>query len=374
MRIKYLLFTLITIIGITFSSCIKDEALSNEADIEAAKINIEFQLTAPIVSNDKVTFRVSKALDLTKVSPEFTLTKGATISPANGTERDFSNGPLTYTVTSEGGYWNKVYTVEFINAEISTIYKFENFREAVGGFYQTDIYHIVYETQLKGEKEEKIFDWASGNQGYAMTDGDSDNSKKPSDFPTSITKDGFIGNAIKLTTLSTEPLGPMMGSPLAAGNLFLGEFDLGTAISKPLKGTKFGLDFNYEPTVFRGFFKYKRGEKFQVNKPEANKLKEDRWDAYAILFEAGPKDFLYGDHNFTDEKIVSIARIPDELRKETNTWTLFEVPFSYVNGKKYNPSKKYKLAVVFSSSEEGSSFNGAIGSTLYIDEVEILKN
>ncbi|MBB1149134.1 MULTISPECIES: PCMD domain-containing protein [unclassified Myroides] len=375
MRNKSYFLSLLLLIGIFFSSCIKDEALNTEADIETASISKEFLLTAPIITNNKITFRVSKSLDLTQVAPNFTLTKGASIVPANGTVRDFSQGPLMYRVTSENQNWSKNYIVEFINAEISTIYHFETFREEVGGFYGADYYHIISEMGLdKDGNEIKLFDWASGNPGYVLTDGDPDNAKKPSDFPTSVTPDGFIGNGIKLTTLSTEPLGPIMGSPLAAGNLFLGEFDLATAVSKPLKGTKFGYDFNYEPTVFRGFFKYTKGKDFQINNKEKNKLSEDRWDAYAILFEGDTEDFLYGDHDFIDEKIVSIARVPDELKKETNTWTLFEIPFTYVEGKYYDSSKKYKLAIVFSSSEEGSLFNGAIGSTLYIDEVEILKN
>ncbi len=368
-------FLLTLLMGLFFSSCIKDEALNAEADIETASISSEFLLSAPTISNDKITFRVSKSLDLTQVAPEFTLTKGATIVPAQGTVRDFSQGPLTYRVTSESQNWSKMYTVEFINAEISTIYHFETFREKVGGFYEADYYHTIYEMGVdKDGNEVKLFDWASGNPGYVLTDGNPDNPKKPSDFPTSVTQDGFIGHGIKLTTLSTEPLGPIMGSPLAAGNLFLGDFDLTTAVSKPLKGTKFGYNFNYEPTVFRGFFKYTKGKEFQVNNKEKNKLKEDRWDAYAILFEADTNDFLYGDHDFVDEKIVSIARVPETLKKETNTWTLFEIPFTYVEGKQYDSKKKYKLAIVFSSSEEGSLFNGAIGSTLYIDEVEILNN
>ncbi|MGG5505710.1 MULTISPECIES: PCMD domain-containing protein [unclassified Myroides] len=375
MRNNYFFLSLSLSIGLLFSSCIKDEALNAEADIETATINQEFLLTAPIISNDKITFRVSKSLDLTQVAPEFTLTPGAKIIPASGTVRDFSHGPLIYRVTSESNTWSKIYTVDFTNAEISTIYNFETFREVVGGFYGADYYHIIYEMGLdKNGDSIKLFDWASGNSGYVLTDGNPDNPKKPSDFPTSVTENGFIGHGIKLTTLSTEPLGPMMGSPLAAGNLFLGEFDLSTAVSKPLKGTKFGLDFNYEPAIFRGFFKYTRGKDFQVNNPDKNKLTEDRWDAYAILFEANTDEFLYGDHDFVDEKIVSIARVPDELKKETNTWTLFEIPFTYVEGKHYEPQKKYKLAIVFSSSEEGSLFNGAIGSTLYLDEVEILKN
>ena len=48
--------------------------------------------------------------DLSKQSPEFTLTPGATISPASGTTRDFSE-PQYYTVTSEDGIWKKRYEV-----------------------------------------------------------------------------------------------------------------------------------------------------------------------------------------------------------------------------------------------------------------------
>ena len=32
----------------------------------------------------------------------------------------------------------------------------------------------------------------------------------------------------------------------------------------------------------------------------------------------------------------------------------------------------YNVAIVFSSSKDGGNFNGAIGSTLYIDEVELI--
>lgn len=377
MRLNYLFIPLLAFIGITYSSCIKDEALNNEADIEIATIPEEFILSSPIISNDKVTFTVYKSLDLTKVAPEFRLTKGATIIPASGTVRDFSKGPLTYEITSQSTTYKKTYTIEFVNSEISTAYQFETFREKVGGFYDADIYHVFYEKGIDEDtgEEKETFEWASGNIGFAMTDGDADNPKKPSDFPTSAVSNGFVGHGLKLTTLSTEPLGPMMGSPLAAGNLFLGEFDLAIAVSKPLKGTKFGVSFTKEPIMLRGYFKYKRGKEFQINNLEKNKIKEDRWDAYAILFEAGPEDVLYGDHDFIDEKIVSIARVPESQKKETSTWTLFEVPFQYVEGKTYDPkNKKYKLALVFSSSEEGSLFNGAIGSTLYIDEVEILTN
>ena len=35
--------------------------------------------------------------------------------------------------------------------------------------------------------------------------------------------------------------------PIAAGNLFIGEFDMTNALSKPLEATRFGIPFCYKP-------------------------------------------------------------------------------------------------------------------------------
>lgn len=367
MRKNYLIFSLLTLIGIMLTSCIKEEALNSEADIESIEVDKNFLLMSPIIGNQNITLRVSKNLDLKTQAPIFTLTDGAKIDPPSGTIRDFSNGPLFYKVTSQSGSWSKNYSVEFITSDLSTNYSFEDFREEKGGFTQEDRFHVVEQINDEGKKD---FDWASGNGGFALTSGDK---KTPSDFPTSIIDEGFIGKGLKLETLSTGALGAMFGSPIAAGNLFIGEFDITNALVAPLKATKFGMPFKYEPSVFRGFFKYKSGKTFKTKEQKVLEGKKDTWDAYAILFEASVEDFLDGSHDFKDEKIVSIARLPKEERVEANEWTLFEVPFTYLEGKKYDPNKTYKLAIVFSASEEGSAFNGAVGSTLYIDEVEIIK-
>ena len=68
--------------------------------------------------------------------------------------------------------------------------------------------------------------------------------------------------------------------------------------------------------------------------------------------------------------IVSVARIKDA--KETDEWIKFDLPFEYRTGKSIDMEKlkagKYNLAIVFSSSIRGDHFEGAPGSTLYIDE------
>ncbi len=101
--------------------------------------------------------------------------------------------------------------------------------------------------------------------------------------------------------------------------------------------------------------------------------KRDICDIYAIMYETSESvPTLDGTNAFTSPNLISIARIDDA--KETNEWTYFKLPFSTLPGKFIDKEKlmdgKYNIAIVFTSSLEGDHFNGAIGSTLLIDEVE----
>jgi hypothetical protein len=59
----------------------------------------------------------------------------------------------------------------------------------------------------------------------------------------------------------------------------------------------------------------------------------------------------------------------------TDEWTRFSIPFEPRNGKTVDierlKSYGYSFSVVFSSSVKGDFFTGAVGSELYVDEVEI---
>ena len=51
------------------------------------------------------------------------------------------------------------------------------------------------------------------------------------------------------------------------------------------------------------------------------------------------------------------------------------IPFTFLEGKTIDRNKmvdgKYSLAIILSSSEDGGNFNGAVGSTLWVDELII---
>lgn len=375
MKINYLFIALLTLVGITFSSCIKDEAVSRETDINEAMLKDAdlYIMGTPTITNNNVFFRLKPNVDKRTFSPIFELSKGTTISPDNGSEQDFSKGPVQYTISSNDGAWRKVYNVSFIKNAFITKYNFENVKTEI-----TDgpkgMYHEFYEVLPDGQQK---FDWASGNEGYNMlaeTLLEDGQELSPSVYPTFSINDGYKGKAVKMVTKGTGPLGSMMGSPIAAGNLYLGTFNF---TFPAIKSTRFGIPYSTGinvPTSFKGYFKYKAGEKYTVTSKGGSMYTKDTWDAYAIIFEKGSnpkKEYLAGDHKFLDPRMVAIARLDNKDRIETNKWTKFDAPFKIIEGKEFDIQKEYMIAIVFSSSIEGDKFNGAIGSTLYIDEVEI---
>lgn len=75
---------------------------------------------------------------------------------------------------------------------------------------------------------------------------------------------------------------------------------------------------------------------------------------------------------FKDPRMVSVAQIKADRRIETDNWTAFELTFENISGKSFDSSKEYMYTIVFTSSLEGAIFNGAVGNTLWIDEVSIV--
>lgn len=347
-------------LGFTVASCIQDEAPNAEADILTCTISDDILKREPILQNSNIIIMVKPGTDLQKLAPEFTLTPGATISPNSGSVLDFSKEPQEYTVTSQSGEWKKKYTVTITDTEISTIYHFENIKSDYSK------YNIFIE-----ESEDKVtMEWASGNEGFAITASGS----PATDYPTVQSADGKVGKCAKLTTKSTGSIGAGFGMPIAAGNLFIGEFKLN--ITNPLKATKFGLPFYNVPTFLTGYYKYKAGDVFLEKGKENPKLK-DQCDIYAVFYDTDHNTItLDGTNTFTHPNIISIARVDNP--KETDSWTQFYIPFETKAGKYIDKEKlkagEYNISIVFAASIDGAKFNGAVGSTLYIDEVELIYN
>ncbi len=348
-------------LGLIATSCIQDEAPNAEADIISCTLPGDVLNQEPVISNDKIFLIVRKGTDITKLAPEFTLTPGATISPASGSVRDFTS-VQKYTVTSEDQVWEKEYEVTAMFAGIPSSYHFSDTIPVKDKKGKT-LYYNFQEKDLVGN----VLNWANANEGFNYTGVKAE----PTNYPTSPSPNGVKGDCVKLTTKDTGSLGAMLKMYIASGNLFMGSFTLD--IGNVLRATKFGVPFTHIPTSFKGYYKYKSGDVFSVQGSPVEGRK-DICDIYAVFYETDQNvKTLDGTNVFTSPNLISVARITNA--KETDQWTEFNLPFLPVSNKKIDPAKlengEYNVAIVFSSSIKGDLFEGAVGSTLYIDEVQL---
>lgn len=371
--------------SMTLTSCFKDEPLNAECDIEQAYIHADDPLEMFVKPTDSiattnetarvVSFSVRKGTDVTAVAPRFVLTPGAKISPDNGSVQDFSNGGVEYTVTSEDGAWHKTYTVRINEvADHSPQFDFELF------FLEPDKSKYYVWTDLTDDGTEML-NWASGNAGFAIVGGKA----TPDQYPTAPYADGYDGNAVCLTTRSTGAAGNIFKMPIAAGNLFTGEFIVKTATTKPLESTHFGSGdycvLTNKPLRFTGYYQYEPGATVTDRNKNTVEGVVDQGDLYAILFRNSVKGDDGTDHVFyldgtnvkTSPQIVAKALV-GPVGKTEGGWQKFDVAFDYVADIDPDVLKNrgYSLAVVFTSSVEGANFQGAVGSRLLVDKVRVV--
>ena len=349
-------FFIITALLFTLQSCIKSEAPNTEADILTCEVDGNLLIREPIIQNTEVKLYVTDLDKVKNLAPRFTLTQGATISPTSGTVRDFST-PQFYVVTSEDGNWQKTYKVSCLTNEIIAHYHFENARV-------TDGYYTFYDTSVSGQE----IAWSSGNAGFKFTNSNA----KPDEFPTSQSESGYRGKCVKLVTQSTGVLGKTFGAPIAAGNLFTGSFEIN--LFTPAKSTHFGIPFKRKPTNLSGYYKYKAGEKLTDKNGNVIPNQKDKCDIYAVFYEVTSQvPHLDGTNIKTHNNIVLMAQLTD--KRETDNWVQFSIPFKTIKGRSIDTKKlkegKYSLAIVLSSSEKGADFTAAVGSTLYVDEMQL---
>ena len=369
--------------SMALTSCFKDEPLNAECDIEQAYIHVDNPSAMFFSENDtlqnvlytenEINFDVRKETDLTALAPRFVTTEGATVQPASGSVQDFSRGPVVYTVTSQDGKWSRKYSVKF-NIVTRTVtdslrYDFKDYalNEATQQYYEW--------TETAADGTRTLNFWSTGNGGFAICRG----SYEPDQYPTiPLPGEGVCGTtAVKLTTSDTGPLGAIKNMRIAAGNLFIGKFDPQTALhpSKTMEATMFGRPTDVKPLTLCGYYKYKPGAKFQNVKGKEVKDRIDKGSIYAVMYrnhDADGKDIvLHGDNVLTSDMIVGKAVL--ENVETTDEWIKFDVPFVFSEeiNEDLLANRGYSLAVVFSSSEDGAKFEGAVGSTLLISKVRV---
>lgn len=366
---------LLALLVLLFTGCIKDEPQNMECDILEAWVEgdalsqhfsqaTDMRLSDVPSSQEQLTFIVRQRAALPPVAVHFRLSPGATVTPADGSLQDFSRGPVVYTVTSEDGQWHRSYTIDFREATLpSSHHDFEDFELSSNGRY-----YLWYDRADDGTKEGI---WASGNEGFMIA--------KPNapatDYPTVPDADGYDGYCVRLTTRSTGSWGKTFKKPIAAGNFFLGSFDSRFALTNTLKTTNMGIVYTKEPVRVTGYYKYQPGEVFTDKDFHEVSTRIDEPTIHAALYlnhdEQGNTVMLHGDDVRTSPYIVRRAEVAS--MPPTSEWRRFEMTFEGTTpiDAELLANRGYNLSLVFSSSKTGDTFEGAVGSTLYIDKVEI---
>ena len=349
---QFIIASLTAASTLSLTSCFKDEPLNAECDIEQAYIHpgpllkLWFANAADTLVNvqsdqDKIEFTMRPFAILSRQAPEFRLTPGATIQPESGSVHDFSKGPVTYVVTSEDKQWTRTYQVSIKKGQTAMSNEFEfEFENAYlnKGYYN-------WKENWNGEE---LDIWATGNPGFKI----SNPSAKPDEYPTVMTENGYQGKGVKLTTQRTSKLADMVKKPIAAGNLFIGQFDATDALRDAMKATKFGRPFSFssKPLKLEGWYKYQAGEKF-TDKEMKELDRKDYGTIYAVLYEnideKGNQVVLYGDNVQSSKQIVALALVGethDDNGKvaigNTPEWHHFSVDFDYQSyGKTIDPVK-----------------------------------
>ncbi len=355
MKAKYILAILTLAILIT-ASCIKDEPLNPESDITAFEFADSLKTGKVFINNstNEILLYLTDSAYARGLRPEIRLSKGASVTPLSSALIHFDQ-PIEYLVRSENGSNERRYKVRVVNVGNWT-FNFERWK------YGNDEHSFQNPLDDDGEQV-----WSSGNAGVAIAGATT--------FPTRPSNDGLDGSkAAMMVTREGTPLSIMFSKVhLFAGNLFLGNFNMNNVLLNPLQATEFGQPYVGQPSRFSGYYSYQPGTAYQDEKGNLVNGKTDECSIYAVFYN-GPErlnatninDSYPADQNI-NPRIIAVARL--QHPKHTKDLTAFDIPFEYRAG--VTAGAKTMMAIVASSSINGDHYQGAVGSTLIVDNLKI---
>lgn len=345
---------------------------------------VDSLVVGDVVINEEsktITFMVAdtaKAEYLTALVPTIEVSDGATVTPASGVAQDFSNGKtVTYTVTAAGG------SVAEYKASIvgkTAFYDFEDWKTVEVKSNFDGSVQWTYQLPVTGA-------WSGADAALHLipvmvpTFDATQRSLLPTDEAYSGSK------AAKVVTLDTEGApsiipGVFPSVPkVTSGSLFLGDFEVDA--QKTLRSTRFGVPYSAKPIVVRGYYKYIPGEVYyrcddpeKSNEAVKDASLKDECAISAVLYEVSSYETtedhdkderLDGTNIYTSDKIVAMDVLESGA---TDGYVSFELNLEYKQ--EFDATKLYRFAIICSSSKNGTTFSGAPGSTLYVDDIEVI--
>lgn len=214
--------------------------------------------------------------------------------------------------------------------------------------------------------------WASAsNQGYTLL------SSSPTDFPVvPLEVNGEAQGAVIRSIKGFYFFG--FGTNVIAGALYTGQVDTKHLVANPLESTLFGQPyFSGLPELVDFTYQYKAGEKVIHGQDKQVELpSEDRASVSAVFYEVtDDASYLNGQTLQTDPRIVAKGYVELAPTTPAGEWQSYRLHLQPIDDARYAAvdmaKKKYRLALVFSSSFRGAEYIGAVGSELRLQQVTI---
>lgn len=195
---------------------------------------------------------------------------------------------------------------------------------------------------------------------------------------------GAIGGAVNPTTSTTNPVhkGSYAAklqstdklSVFAAASLYTGNF---LGLDGMSANMEFGKPFTARPIALHGYYQYTPSVINKVDRYPSGVtiVKDETMDECAIYIALAKKSFTFNNKEedtyidyINDNNIIAYGELPSGTATTESEYKEFNIPLKY----KSLTDKPTHIIIVCSASKYGDYMTGGIGSTLYVDDFELI--
>lgn len=354
---KYIFFLMLIITCLP--GCIEEDffGLSSFGEIKSMEVSNQASQAVIDTEGKVVIIEIPGGVDLTEITIKaLTLSSFATSDKKAGDIIDLTDSTLIH-ITAEDG----TLTVWSIKAEVAAL----NPQLANSNF---NAWHKTSDGYYEPGEDPATTIWGTGNPGTKIL----------GLFPTTpleITDDDL---AARMETLFNGNIPAGFGTPISAGSIFTGKFNPDDIdLSNPQAAIDFGTPFSGRPVSFKINYSYLPGA--ENKDKQGNPLPYgDACDIY-ILLEVRDVSGIrrlatawFRSDEIVEEAVTQqVDFVYGELPPDAPDYAR-PADGNYVRADSANFILPTHLTFVASSSFDGNSFAGAVGSVLIIDDLELI--
>jgi len=343
-------------IAVFLLGCVSEDHFGKSNRSEIKTFLIPGQSGNSVINNDSLTVVVTvpeTMTDFMLAPSEIVISNFASVNPEAGEIQDFS-APVDYFVTAEDGSVS-IYSVKVLRGGSQPQLDNSSFED-----WYTETVGFSTVEQPGVDKASTI--WGTANRGLALGGSSGNTTKQERDN----------SNYAKLESVAAPAL-----VRIAAATIFTGKFTDGfPSVSDPRSNITLGTPFSARPLSFSFSYTYQPGANNQDGNGDPLSY-GDQCDIYLFLENReGSQVKRVGTAWFRSGTAVSEwskenVKIKYGPLEASDPWYAYAQP---AQGEAWGDGTETvtHITILATSSFEGDFFNGAIGSTLELDDIELL--